>query len=123
MKYIETYKVFEKSNIEDLEGLRFDVNMIFLSEISNEDRFKLSVQTTAGKDKTWISILLSDLRDYDGFKLSEVREFLLRLKDYLGNRFGKISILPQGCIERIEVDITRVDNIDFYIANLSVRVL
>ena len=137
MKHLKNYKIFESDdpmefarNIYDLQN---DINDIFFSEISDEDRFKVRVETTSGKNKTWVSISLLDHMDFEGFRLGEIKDFLLRLKDYLGDRCGKVGILVQGETERIDIDINEkeIDQIDRWynmidtpgIANIFIRVL
>ena len=137
MKYLKKYRIFE--SVEPMEfarkiyDLQNDINDIFFSEISDEDRFNVRVETTSGKNKTWISISLSDHMDFEGFRLGEIKDVLLRLKDYLGDKCGKVGILVQGEIERIEIDINEkeIDQIDRWynmidtpgIANIFIRVL
>lgn len=146
MKHLKNYKIFESDdpmefarNIYDLQN---DINDIFFSEISDEDRFKVRVETTHGYNpqkrtsvtkKNWVSISLSDHMDFEGFRLGEIKDFLLRLKDYLGDRCGKVGILVQGETERIDIDINEkeIDQIDRWynmidtpgIANIFIRVL
>jgi hypothetical protein len=137
MKHLKNYKIFESDdpmefarNIYDLQN---DINDIFFSEISDEDRFSVRVETTSGKNKTWVSISLSDHMDFEGFRLGEIKDFLLRLKGYLGDRCGKVGILVQGETERIDIDINEkeIDQIDRWynmidtpgIANIFIRVL
>ena len=137
MKYLKRYRIFE--SVEPMEfarnlyELQSDIDDIFLSEISDEDRFRVRVETTSGKNKTWVSISLSDHMDFEGFRLGEIKDVLLRLKDYLGDKCGKVGILVQGETERIDIDINEkeIDQIDRWynmidtpgIANIFIRVL
>jgi len=107
MIYLKPYKIFETI---DMDQLKFDVNNIFLSEVSNEDKFDIDV--IQSDNKIWISIELSNYLDYNGFKLIEVRDVLLRIKDFLEDSCGKMYILVAGETERFGVEITKSNIIE-----------
>lgn len=51
-----------------------------------------------------VIISLSDYRDYDGFSFDEVREVVLRLVDYLGDRYKGCSVLFVGDHRRYNIN-------------------
>ena len=49
-------------------------------------------------------IYLSDYRDYNGFSFDEVREVVLRVVNYLGDRYKGCSVLSVGEYERSNIN-------------------
>ncbi len=110
MNHLKTYKAFESLS----EDLISNVRDICL-EIEDDGRFKCSVNTKdiKGISKHYVLIYLSDIRDYDGFTFGEVKDVILRLKDYLGDKYDGCSALISGEIDRVEFDIDNEESIDY----------
>lgn len=75
------------------------------------------------KEDKIVIISLSDYRDYNGFSFNEVREVVLRLIDYLGDRYKGCSALSVGEHLRSNINKKEIDshylNMD-YISNLVI---
>lgn len=101
MRYIKLYKTFESIPVDP-----DDIRDICL-DITDNSRFKATVNTQdiKGVTKHYVLIYLSDVRDYDGFTLSEVKDVVIRIKDFLGNHYGGCSPLMVGDVDRINIDI------------------
>jgi hypothetical protein len=61
-----------------------------------------------------LCIYLSDYRDYDGFHFDEVREVILRMVDYLGDRYKGCSVLSVGEHERSSINKREVVEHNWY---------
>jgi len=110
MYHIKKYKVFE-SNLDEME---LDIEDIAISEIS--DRSKFSISIIESTKTPCVVISLGDVGDYDGFRLGEVKDFIIRLKDYLGDRCGKGGLVVVSESHRTYIDITEeeIDYVDKY---------
>jgi hypothetical protein len=76
------------------------------------DEWKLS------NENKIVVISLSDYRDYDGFSFDEVREVVLRLIDYLGDRYKGCSVLSVGEHERYNINKSEIVS-HYWIGNLT----
>jgi hypothetical protein len=108
MKHIKSYKIFESST----EDVREDLTEICYE--LTDDRFGIKIYDDSDfpgwghipgsgmnlphveRDDKILCIYLSDYRDYDGFSFDEVREIILRMVDYLGDRYKGCSVLSVG---------------------------
>ena len=87
-------KTFESNTkISDLE---YDIKDIFLDEV-DEDRFDLTLVSPYGKDYLICGVSLGEESfeddEHEGFRLGELKEFLLRLKTYLiGKGYASTSL-------------------------------
>jgi hypothetical protein len=63
-------------------------------------------------------ISLSDYKDYDGFSFDEVREVVLRVVDYLGDRYKSCSVLSVGESERSSINKKEITD-HYWIGNLT----
>lgn len=110
MKYLTNYKIFE--SLEE-DTLISDLKYICL-DIEDEGRFNCSIETydkyTIGH---YVIISLNDPRDYDGFTFGEVKDVILRLKDYLGSRYGGCSALISGEVDRVQFNIDNEESVDY----------
>lgn len=104
MKFI---KRFNESNEESIQDIIDDIKDICLD--ITDGRFRVSFMNTQStiSDKhgnaqvMTLIITLTDVRDYDGFTLSEVEEVIQRIYDYLTiRRFMGCSVLKVGEIHR-----------------------
>jgi len=82
MKYLKTFEA-SNSNID----LDYDIKDIFLAEV-DEERFNISVSSRPVKyhqHQVVVSLDEVSFEDdgHEGFRLGELKEFLLRLKTYL----------------------------------------
>jgi hypothetical protein len=66
------------------------------------------------RDDKILCIYLSDYRDYDGFSFDEVREVILRMVDYLGDRYKGCSVLSVGEHERSSINKREVVEHNWY---------
>jgi len=133
MKHIaryNEYKLFESIDLDDLDD---DINHILISEL-DDSKFSCSIQdTNSGK---WVIIKLSNNENYDGFKLGEIKPFLLKIRDYLLIKFGdseiEMGVLVVGETERIKTIISEREIYKFDrlynmvdspgISNVSIRI-
>lgn len=113
MRHLKTYRVFE-SNENDVSGDIADICYDL-----TDDKFDIKIYDNfpgwgripgAGMnppvdegDKI-LFVTLSDHRDYNGFSFDEVREVVLRLIDYLGDRYKGCSVLSVGEYERSNIN-------------------
>ena len=113
MKYLKT---FEANSNRDLE---YDIKDIFLSEVEDEDKFKVSIQHIPYKffndsEGYKLSISLSNINEYE-YRIGEIKDFLLRLKDYFDNKslnHSKMKILINDDSHRVDyvsIDFTEAD--------------
>ena len=117
MRYLKTYKIFESLSTEDV---REDLTEIcyeltdgrFAVKIYGDNEFTgwgvipgsgMNVPALVDGDKI-LFITLSNYMDYDGFSFDEVREVILRLIDYLGDRYKGCSVLSVGEYERSNIN-------------------
>lgn len=98
MKFI---KRFNESNEESIQDIIDNVKDICLD--ITDGRFSVSflrtkhASTSRNAQVMTLIIALTDVRDYDGFTLSEVEEVLQRIYDYLTiRRFMGCSVLKVG---------------------------
>lgn len=132
MKHIARYNEYKL--FESIDTLDDDINDILISELDDNNKFSCSIQdTNSGK---WIIIKLSNNENYDGFKLGEIKPFLLRIKDYLFIKSGdseiEMGVLVVGETERIKTIISEreIDKFDRWynmvdspgISNVSIRI-
>ena len=135
MRYLKTYKIFESLSTEDV---REDLTEICYE--LTDGRFGIKIYDDSDfpgwghipgtgmnaprveRDDKILCIYLSN-GDSRGFSLSEVREVVLRVIDYLGDRYKECSVLSVGENERSSIDKSEIAksylNMD-YIGNLII---
>ena len=135
MRYLKTYKIFESLSTEDV---REDLTEICYE--LTDGRFGIKIYDDSDfpgwghipgtgmnaprveRDDKILCIYLSNV-DSRGFSLSEVREVILRVIDYLGDRYKGCSVLSVGENERSSIDKSEIAksylNMD-YIGNLII---
>jgi hypothetical protein len=130
MKHLKTYKIFESNDInvrEDLTEIcyeltdgRFDIKIYDSSDSEFYFIFSGSGmnQPHIERDDEILCINLSDYRDYDGFSFDEVREVILRVVDYLGDRYKGCSVLSFGEHERSNINRREITEHNWF-GNLS----
>ena len=131
MKHIKSYEIFESLSTEDV---REDLTEIcyeltdgrFAIKIYDDSDFPgwghipgsgMNVPRVERGDKI-LCIYLSDYRDYDGFSFDEVREVILRMVDYLGDRYKGCSVLSVGEHERSNINRREITEHNWF-GNLS----
>ena len=128
MRYLKLFESFDdvKKDIEEicyeLTDGRFAVkvydnfpgwgNISGVGVAVHPDEWKLSAENKI------VVISLSDYRDYEGFSFDEVKEVVLRLIDYLGDRYKGCSVLSVGEHERSNINKSEIDN-HYWIGNLT----
>ena len=133
MKHIKSYQIFESLSTEDV---REDITEICYE--LTDGRFGIKIYDDSDfpgwghipgsgmnlphveRDDKILCIYLSDYRDYDGFSFDEVRDVVLRVVDYLGDRYKGCSVLSVGEVMRSSInkkDISMLDKI--LIGNLT----
>ena len=134
MRHLKTYKIFESNDInvrEDLTEIcyeltdgRFDIKIYDSSdsgatwwELTSKIQFGMN-QPHIERDDEILCINLSDYRDYDGFSFDEVREVILRVVDYLGDRYKGCSVLSVGEHERSNINRREITEHNWF-GNLS----
>lgn len=130
MRHLKTYKIFESNDInvrEDLTEIcyeltdgRFDIKIYDDSEFSGWGNIPGSGmnQPHIERGDKILCINLSDYRDYDGFSFDEVREVILRVVDYLGDRYKGCSVLSVGEHERSNINRREITEHNWF-GNLS----
>ena len=130
MRHLKTYKIFESNDInvrEDLTEIcyeltdgRFDIKIYDGSEFPGWGNIPGSGmnQPHIERGDKILCINLSDYRDYDGFSFDEVREVILRVADYLGDRYKGCSVLSVGEHERSNINRREITEHNWF-GNLS----
>jgi hypothetical protein len=130
MRHLKTYKIFESNDInvrEDLTEIcyeltdgRFYIKIYDDSEFSGWGNIPGSGmnQPHIERGDKILCINLSDYRDYDGFSFDEVREVILRVVDYLGDRYKGCSVLSVGEHERSNINRREITEHNWF-GNLS----
>ena len=135
MRYLKTYKIFESLSTEDVRE-----NLTEICYELTDGRFGIKIYDDSDfpgwghipgsgmncprveRDDKILCIYLSN-GDSRGFSLSEVREVILRVIDYLGDRYKGCSVLSVGENERSSINKSDIAksylNMD-YIANLII---
>lgn len=117
MKYLKKYKIFESvdTTTEDITEICYeltDAPSRFAVKIYGDNEFTgwgvipgsgMNLPALVDGDKI-LFITLSNYMDYDGFSFDEVREVILRLIDYLGDRYKGCSVLSVGEHERSSIN-------------------
>ena len=116
MKYLKKYKIFESvdtTTTEDITEICYELtDGRFRIKIYGDNEFTgwgvipgsvMNVPALVDGDKI-LFIGLSNYMDYDGFSFDEVREVILRLVDYLGDRYKVCSVLSVGEYERSSIN-------------------
>lgn len=130
MRHLKTYKIFESNDInvrEDLTEIcyeltdgRFDIKIYDGPEFPGWGNIPGSGmnQPHIERGDKILCINLSDYRDYDGFSFDEVREVILRVVDYLGDRYKGCSVLSVGEHERSNINRREITEHNWF-GNLS----
>lgn len=117
MKYLKSYQIFESLSTEDVrEDLteicyeltdgRFGIKIYDDSDFPGWGHIPGSGMNLphVERDDKILCIYLSDYRDYDGFSFDEVRDVVLRVVDYLGDRYKGCSVLSVREHERSSIN-------------------
>ena len=116
MRYLKKYKIFESVDTlrEDLTEICYDLTDDGRFDIKIYDNNELTYLTLPSGEKPYLvgdKILFIGLSNYinkglkhDGFSFDEVREVILRLIDYLGDRYKGCSVLSVGEYERSDIN-------------------
>ena len=130
MRHIKSYRIFESNDInvrEDLTEIcyeltdgRFDIKIYDGPEFPGWGNIPGSGmnQPHIERGDKILCINLSDYRDYDGFSFDEVREVILRVVDYLGDRYKGCSVLSVGEHERSNINRREITEHNWF-GNLS----
>jgi hypothetical protein len=130
MRHIKSYQIFESNDInvrEDLTEIcyeltdgRFDIKIYDDNEFPGWGNIPGSGmnQPHIERGDKILCINLSDYRDYDGFSFDEVREVILRVVDYLGDRYKGCSVLSVGEHERSNINRREITEHNWF-GNLS----
>jgi hypothetical protein len=84
VKYLKSFNLNENYSYEDIEDILLD--------LLDDGRISISLDIE-GKNRKYIGFYLKDHMNYDGFMFSEVSDYVLRLKDYLGDNLRSCSVL------------------------------
>ena len=116
MRYLKKYKLFESNDIDVREDIteicyeltdgRFDIKIYDNNEFPRWGHIPSSGMNLPFLElgDNILCINLSDYRDYDGFSFDEIREVILRIIDYLGDRYKGCSVLSVGEYERSNIN-------------------
>lgn len=94
-------KTFEKFEFD--ENFINDVKDLFYSEVEYFEKYQVELVELKGEYN--IVIQLSDYSDFDGFDISELKDLLIRMKDFLGKRFIKSTVSIVGEVDRMDLEI------------------
>ena len=115
MRYLKTFESLS------VDTLREDLTEICY-ELTDDGRFGIKIYDDSDfpgwghipgsgmnvprveRDDKILCIYLSNHMDYDGFSFDEVREVILRVIDYLGDRYKGCSVLPVGEVKRSNIN-------------------
>ena len=120
MKHIVSYKLFESKiqEIQDIEDM-----LLELEDIGYLVSIKRGTEKPINVLGSWIPfvsyVLISHSSEY--IKFSDIKYELLRLKEYLDDRWLKVGVVFVGDSESIEVDINEedYDNLDQWFDEIS----
>ena len=112
MRYLKTFESLSVDNLrEDLTEICYELTdgrfgIKIYSDFPGWGHIPGSGMNTprVERDDKILCIYLSDHRDYDGFSFDEVREVVLRVVDYLGDRYKGCSVLSVGEHERSSIN-------------------
>lgn len=112
MKHLSKFESFFQTKLLP-SGVDADDLRDICLDITDYGRFEASVNSiyTNGAHKNYVFIHLSDPRDYDGFTISEVKDVVIRLKEFLGSHYGGCSLQMVGFIGRVDIEIDNNDSI------------
>ena len=130
MRYLKTYKIFESLSTEDVRE-----NLTEICYELTDGRFGIKIYDDSDfpgwghipgtgmnaprveRDDKILCIYLSN-GDSRGFSLSEVREVILRVIDYLGDRYKGCSVLSVGEHERSSINKSEIVS-HYWTSNLA----
>ena len=127
MRYLKRFNESVDDTINDITEIcyeltdgRFDIKIYDDSEFSGWGNIPGSGmnQPHIERGDKILCINLSDYRDYDGFSFDEVREVILRVVDYLGDRYKGCSVLSVGEHERSNINRREITEHNWF-GNLS----
>jgi hypothetical protein len=105
MRYLKSYLKLSESRIEEMSDIDRDLTEICYE--LTDGRFHININWTLNyggvENGKILFICLEDYRDYDGFSFDEVKEVVLRIIDYLGDKYIGCSILPVGEVDRLVI--------------------
>jgi hypothetical protein len=105
MRYLKSYLKLSESRIEEMSDIDRDLTDICYE--LTDGRFRININWTLNyggvENGKILFICLEDYRDYDGFSFDEVKEVVLRIIDYLGDKYIGCSILPVGEVDRLVI--------------------
>jgi hypothetical protein len=126
MKYLMLFREMSETNLDkDLYEICYELtDTKFSVKIYDTSTGWGSIQGTGvnpplrdSGDKL-LFISLSDYKDYRGFSFDEVREVVLRVIDYLGDRYKSCSVLSVGEWERSSINKKEITD-HYWIGNLT----
>lgn len=89
MKYLKTYKIFESTEL-DLREILLELQDMGYKVIHNDDVL-LAYSGEPSKGPTtkaiWVKDHYENPSDFVGLPWSELKEYALRIKDYLGDKY------------------------------------
>lgn len=98
MRYLKLYESFDNKNPTETELVLLDICYILKLYGYNVD-----IDIEDGNNKI-SSIIIDRLKYSYQFSFSEVKEYLLRIKDYLGNNYINFSWLLLSGWEEVELN-------------------
>jgi len=101
--HFDFYQGIPSLNIDDIRDICLD--------ITDSGRFTTSVNKS-NDTNYYILINLSNVIDYDGFSFDEVKDVVLRLKNFLGNKYGGCSALIVEEVSRTKLDLNSEESIE-----------
>ena len=107
MRYLKSYLKLSESRIEEMSDIDRDLTEICYE--LTDGRFHINISSVSVsyyggvENEKILFICLEDHSDYDGFSFDEVKEVVLRIIDYLGDKYIGCSILPVGEVDRLVI--------------------
>jgi len=110
MKYIKTYKIFESESNEYLD----DIKDILLELEDDGFRTRLSIDKLDYLSDNPIKFIaisnrLNGFSPYTPFEFVDIKDPLLRLREFIGESWISCSVLFQNSSDRIDIDINEKD--------------
>lgn len=126
MRHLKKWKLFESNKYESFDSKTIiydDIREIFSDVIDDKCDLYINIIYRFGDKHVLILSNKNHILNY--IRFSDIKDELLRLKDYLGSRWISCSVVFAGDPERIEVDINEynydeLDNNYSEISNLAV---
>ena len=103
MKWLKTYKLFESVPSEILN----DIEDIVL-ELNDSGRITAKIYSSI-KFGTYIGFFIEETMDMETFNFDDIEEYVLRIRDYLGDMYLSCSVLFQDQYDDMDHSIHRVE--------------